>query len=329
MDEIPETEQPVIGQTTFCEKTTQTTPFTVFDNIVTTKQLSSVTGLCSFDVLDALSSGVKKYIETYLVGFRMGSLLSLKHQLMLTLMKLKLNLTFTTMSLLFGMHRSTCARYFRRMLHILAKLLENFISSPTRQVIDDNMPSHFVNYSTTKFVLDCTEVPVCSPQCIRCRTQTYSYYKQRHTLKSLIGCTPSGYVSHISPFFGGKASDKFIFNKSNLLEQCTEFDAIMVDKGFPIREECASHGVTLLQPAFRTGNKQFDAAECEDSRGIAAARVNIERVMERLKNFKILHDEVQHHYVTDMNEIMVCIGGLVNLSPPLLGDDSFSYCNER
>lgn len=315
-------------QVTFCEKSTQTTPTTFFDNILTTRQLTATTGLFSFEILDALYLGVKKFIETKLADFRVGSLLSLKHQLMLTLMKLKQNPSFTLMSVYFRIDRNTCSRYFRRMLCILSKILENFIMSPTRKAINNNMPSHFLNYAMTKFVLDCTEIPACSPQCIRCRTQTYSYYKQRHTLKSLIGCTPSGYISYVRPFFGGKASDKFIFNCSNLLEQCTEFDALMVDKGFPIREECASRGVTLFQPAFRTGNKQFDAAECEGSRSIAAARVNVERVMERLKNFKILHDEVQYHYLTHMNEIMICIGGLVNLSPPLLGNDSFSYCNE-
>ncbi len=312
---------------TFCDKGIQTRPSTFFDNIRTTEQLSAATGISSFEVLDALYAGVEKFIDLYMKHFKVGSSISLKDQLILTLMKLKQNTSFTLMSVFFNVSRVTCARYFSRMINILSKVLENFVASPSREMIDDNMPSHFVDYMITRFILDCTEVPVCSPLCITCRTQTYSYYKQRHTLKILIGCTPSGYISYISPFYGGKASDKFIFKKSNLLKQCTEFDAIMVDKGFPISQECASHGVTLFQPAFKTGNKQLDAAECEDSRQIAAARVTVERVMERLKNFHILQDEIQYHYLTFMNQIITCVAALVNLSPPLFNNDSFSYCN--
>jgi hypothetical protein len=233
------------------------------------------------------------------------------------------------MSVIFNIDRRTCARYFENMVGILSKILENFIYDQSRDCINDNMPeAHFVNYTMCKYILDCTEIPVCSPNCIRCRTQSYSYYKCRHTLKILIGCSPSGFITYVGPFYGGKASDKIIFLESGILDKCDSAEALMVDKGFPIINECDSVNITVYQPAFKKNGQQLNVVDCESSRNIASARVHIERIMERLKNFKILHDEVQYHYLKYMNDIMKCIGGIVNLSPPILGDDAFSYYAE-
>lgn len=252
----------------------------------------------------------------------------LEDRLLLTLTKMKQNNSFTYLSVIFNIDRRTCSRYFHNMVGILRRVLENFIYEPTRDSIDDNMPAHFVDYTMCRYILDCTEIPVCSPKCIRCQTQTYSYYKSRHTIKVLIGCSPSGYITYVGPFYGGKASDKAIFAESGILEKCTSADAIMVDKGFPICNECDAANVTLYQPAFKKNGQQLNIADCESSRNIASAGVHIERVMERLKNFQILHDEVKYHYLRYMDDIMIIVGAIVNLSSPLLADDAFSYCKE-
>ena len=98
----------------------------------------------------------------------------------------------------------------------------------------------------------------------------------------------------------------------------------MVDKGFRIETECADNNITLIRPAFKTNGEQLSKKDTEDSREIAAARVNVERVMEQLKNFEILKSEVQWHYLAYMNDIIISIAALVNLGPPLLGSASFA-----
>ena len=104
------------------------------------------------------------------------------------------------------------------MICILSVVLKNFISVPSRDLIQDtrNLPACFAEYAVCKFVLDCTEIPVCKPACIRCRTQMYSFYYGRHTLKLLIGATPCGLITFVSPFYGGKASDK-LFSRNRVL----------------------------------------------------------------------------------------------------------------
>ena len=48
-------------------------------------------------------------------------------------------------------------------------------------------------------------------------------------------------------------------------------------------------------------------------------------MMERLKNYRILQDEIQWNYLQLMDDIVVVICGLVNLSPAILSDKAFDY----
>ena len=305
------------------ERYTQANISTYYSQIKTTAQLSSCTGINSFDVFDAVCVGAQNYIETYIPTYGSKKCLSIRDEVLLTLMKLKLNCSFIFLSTLFYISDRTCSRTFRRMIVILSRTLKHFIVCSSRETIQNNMPSCFSAYTLVKYVLDCTEFPVCKPACIRCRTQTFSYYKGRHTLKVLIGASPDGLITYVSPLFGGKASDKHIFVKSPLLDNCQPSDCIMVDKGFLIEDECEERGVSLIRPAFKRGGRQLSREDCESSRDIASARVHVERVMERLKNFNILKDEIQWNYLGYMNYILLTISGLVNLSPPLLATDKF------
>jgi len=156
------------------------------------------------------------------------------------------------------------------------------------------------------------------------RTQTWSHYKQRYTIKTILAVTPDGMIVYAGVFYGGKASDNFLFNKSGLLHRCSSEDVIMVDKGFRIEKECQEAGVTLIRPTFKRGNEQLGYKDCEHSRKVACARVHVERAIERIKNFRIMHDEVQWNYLHLMNDVMTTIFGLVNLSPPILAEQAFN-----
>jgi len=89
-----------------------------------------------------------------------------------------------------------------------------------------------------------------------------------------------------------------------------------------LKEEEDSN-VKLFQPTFKEGGRQLKPDDCDKSREISSARVHVERVMERLKNFNILKGEIEWHYLGCMNDVITSIAGLVNLSPPLLGPDCF------
>lgn len=93
--------------------------------------------------------------------------------------------------------------------------------------------------------------------CLSCRIRTYSFYKGKHTIKFMVGIAPDGLITFVSDVYGGRASDKLIFNESNIIEKCEIGDAIMVDKGFLIDDECMKANVKLFRPPFLKKNKQL------------------------------------------------------------------------
>ena len=150
-------------------KYSQTTNSTYFSQLKTPEQLSSSTGCNSFELFHALCAGVETYISTYAPNLSVGKSLTLQDQVLLTLMKLKLNCSFTFLSTIFPAHADTCSRTFRRIIPILSCILRNFIITPEPDSIRDSLPSCFLQFAMVRYVLDCTEIPVCKPACIRCR----------------------------------------------------------------------------------------------------------------------------------------------------------------
>lgn len=281
------------------------------------KDLNTLTGIPNMGILDALVICIEK-LE---IGrFSMPS----KERIMMTMMKLKLDVSFRTLSVLFQCSATTCQNYFHDVIEKLSRILTPVIRWPEKEEILKNMPACFNKYKRTRVVLDCTEISTEKTRCLKCRILTYSHYKGRHTVKFLIGVAPSGLITYVSRGFGGRASDKAIFNLSDLMERLDpHIDAIMADKGFLIEKECFEYGVPLIMPPFLRKKKQFSQAEAELTVSIAAARVHVERTIQRVKIFAILCNALDTFLVPYIDEIATVICAIVNLSSPILGCDKY------
>ena len=139
--------------------------------------------------------------------------------------------------------------------------------------------------STSLTVLKC-------PLNLNARAQTFSNYKSHNTIKYLIGITPAGAVSFLSAGLGGRASHKEITLKSGFLDKVTHGDCLLADRGFLVEEELATRGPVLRIPAFTRGKKQMTAKDIDISRQIAHVRIHVERLIGRLKKFKILNTTI-------------------------------------
>lgn len=140
----------------------------------------------------------------------------------------------------------------------------------------------------------------------------------------MVGVTPAGLISYVSPSYGGRASDKSIFEQSRVIEQLEPYvDHIMADKGFLIDEICASYGIKLIRPPFLKKKKQFNQKEAVENRSIASARVHIERVNARIKSFRILKNTYPLHLILIADNIFLIICAIVNLSSPILKECKF------
>lgn len=189
------------------------------------------------------------------------------------------------------------------------------------------MPRHFIpDFVDTTAVLDCTEITIKSFGCINCKTDSFSNYKGRNTCKFLIAVSPDGMITHVSKGYPGRTSDKFTFNNENLIEKFVPGqDAVMVDKGFAMEKETKDNGIKMYRPPFLKKNAQLSEEETEENYKIASARVHIERANQRIKCFSIFKTELDCNILGVVDDLMFIICAMVNLSPPIIGDDHFQY----
>lgn len=73
-------------------------------------------------------------------------------------------------------------------------------------------------FPQTRVILDATEIPIQKPSHVDSQCVTWSSYKHRNTLKTMVGCTPRGTVSFISSSYGGSASDRQIIERFDLIK---------------------------------------------------------------------------------------------------------------
>lgn len=287
------------------------------DMIKTDQQMNSFTGT-SFQTFENI---VKVFCEYHNSKV---TLKTTKIKVMMCLCKLRLNLNFLCLSVLFNLNEKTCANYFYSTVKILAEILSEAVYWPSKKEILCNMPKCFKNFKNTVAVLDCTEILVQVPSCLTCRIRLYSQYKGTHTVKVLISVSPSGQIIGVSAAFGGRASDKAVFDHSRMIENFSPgVDAVMTDKGFEIETECIENNIKLWRPPKLEKRKQFTYKDYELTKTIASARVHVERSIQRVKIFKMFQSRIQWNLMPHLDDIFTIICGLVNLSPPILGDEAF------
>ncbi|VDI07047.1 Hypothetical predicted protein [Mytilus galloprovincialis] len=160
---------------------------------------------------------------------------------------------------------------------------------PSRDLVRFFSPSDFkLKFPSTRLFVDGTEMPVKKPKSPIAQQSTYSTYKNRNTVKVLVGCSPSGLVSYVSDSYGGSVSDRQIVERSNLINLCDPGDSIMADKGFNVQDLFAPSDVTINIPTFFKKRNRMTGKTVLRDRKISSKHVHIERIIGLAKTFKIL-----------------------------------------
>ena len=145
---------------------------------------------------------------------------------------------------------------------------------------------------------------------------TFSNYKNHNTLKALVGITPSGAVCFISNLYGGNISDKKLTVESGILKLFESGDSIMADRGFTI-EDILPSGVSLNVPPRMNESGQLTDDERTVTRRIASVQIHVERAIERIKNYQILHLTPNSMH-NSANQLFFVCAMLTNFLPPLV-----------
>ncbi|KAL5011040.1 hypothetical protein ScPMuIL_013345 [Solemya velum] len=151
----------------------------------------------------------------------------------------------------------------------------------------------FSKFPTTRVIIDGTECPVMKPKPPVAQQSTYSTYKNRNTIKVLVGCTPGGAVSYISDAYGGSVSDRQIVERSAMMNMCDPGDSIMSDKGFNVQDLFAHQDVAINIPTFFKKKNRMCGKTVLRDRKISSKSVHIERIIGLAKTFRILKEPLK------------------------------------
>ena len=136
------------------------------------------------------------------------SSLSACQQMVMTLMRLRLDLSGQDLRYWFGIHKSTVSHIFASVTDVLFQRLKHLIIWPDRDVLKKTLPMDYRKHCPNcTVIIDCFETFIDRPSDLLARTQTYSSYKHHNTVKYFIGITPNGVVSFISNGWGGKVRE--------------------------------------------------------------------------------------------------------------------------
>ena len=281
------------------------------------------TGLPSWSIFEYLLTFISEDVPLSKL-----SKLSPADGLLLTLMRLKLDLTITDLPYRFEVSHTTAGCVFNKWIEDLFVNLKCLIKWPTQQIAYQNLPSLFKDlYPQTRCIIDCSEIFIERPYGYVARAQTYSNYKKHNTVKFLIAVTPYGAISFLSKLWGGRASDRCITMNSGLLDLLESGDVVLADRGFTISDDLALHGAKLEIPAFTTGKKQLSLKEVEESKRLSKVRIHVERVVGLLKNkYTILQgklpilvlahkDDSEYAFI---DKILTVCAALTNLCPSIV-----------
>ena len=243
------------------------------------------------------------------------------NQLFLTLMKLRLNLRERDLGIRFGLAVSSVSKYFITWVCFLYAHLKEIDWMPSVEQVKATLPHAFKErYPKTYIIVDASEIFVETPNDLQLQSSTWSSYKHHNTAKFLVGCTPNGAISFISPLYAGSISDVELTRVSGLIEKLEGKSniSVLADRGFTIRHQLKAVGADLNIPPFMEGRAQLPAAEVLEGRKIASVRIHVERAIARIKNFTILKGSLPITFSRIANQIVCVCCWLVNFQPVLI-----------
>ncbi|XP_048733958.1 uncharacterized protein LOC125650059 [Ostrea edulis] len=215
--------------------------------------------------------------------------LTIENQLFLTLIKLRQYKTNFELSRLFSVSTTTVENIWLTWVNFMYRQWQEVNFWPDRELVNFFAPRDFYSkFPTTRLIIDGTEIAVKKPKPPIAQQSTFSTYKNRNTVKVLVGSTPGGLVSFISSAFGGSASDRQLVERSSLLNQCEPGDSVMSDKGFNVQDMFACRDVKINIPTFFKKKNRMSGNTVLHDRKISSKRVHIERIIGLAKTFKIL-----------------------------------------
>ena len=230
-------------------------------------------------------------------------------EFILTLVRTRKGFDIAFLADTFAISTSQVSRIYNTWVIFLSNELSFLVPWPTKAEIRAKLPKRFQNL---RIIIDCAEFFIQKPQIPESQKITWSSYKHWNTAKLLVGITPTGVISFIPPLWTGSVSDKEIVRNSGLINLLEEGDAVMADKGFLVRDLLLMKKVNLISPAYCKGPRLSSRATTH-TRRVASLRSHVERMILKLKQFRILSGVIPLTMKPMLDNILFLCAALCNL----------------
>lgn len=245
--------------------------------------------------------------------------LDARDQILLTVVWLRTYPTNEVLGFLFGVSDSTASRLLARLVPLLAAAGRDTMRMPDpgrkhRRELGDLLRE----VPELAVVIDSFEQRVQRPkQPLRPVPETdepeankwYSGKKKQHTIKSQVAVNlHTGEVADIAPSVRGPVNDQQLLKQSGLLLRLPEGVGAMGDLGYYGMKEA---GDRLHTPRRKPRGQPRPPEDIEYNRAFAAARVQVENTINRLRRYQSL-TQLDRHHRRGHTERVCAVSGLVN-----------------
>uniref|UniRef100_A0A8C8CSX5 THAP-type domain-containing protein n=1 Tax=Oncorhynchus tshawytscha TaxID=74940 RepID=A0A8C8CSX5_ONCTS len=202
--------------------------------------------------------------------------LSMFQQLLLTLMRLRLDLKNQDLAYRFGVKVGTVTRTVLRMVNVMSTtLVPTAVFWPSRA----ELLLHQMTWRPQSSDLNPIEM-VWDELDHRVKEKQPSA-QHINTLKYMIGMAPQGVVTFVSRGSPGSVSDKSLAEGCGFLDKLLPGDVVLADKDLDIGESVAAHGA-LLKITGCDGGEGSEGSEDVSLTDISPERLSVRRHVERV-----------------------------------------------
>lgn len=246
---------------------------------------------------------------------------SARNRVVICLCKLKINLPFRCLALMFGITRQVCASYFFVMLRTLSIILDKTIHWPNTVELLKNLPECFQSFKQTRVILSRTRIETERKRCAQCDRKPVNGGKE--AMSFVLGVAPSGLIIFKSNAFEAQTCDDSIFIQTDLLKHLNPAkEAIMTDKSLDLVDECMRRNITLIKAPKLVKNRNLSKTDVDLMKNISAARIHVDRSLRRFKTYKILQTKILWRISPHVDDICTIIAGIVNMRNPTPPDET-------
>jgi len=235
------------------------------------------------------------------------------HRLLMALIWLRIYPTYELLGFFFGLHKRNAQLNVRDVLAVLDTADDFPFDRPGPE--RDKLRSAdqvMAAFPQVRVIIDSKEQRVHRPRGYDAQKPYYSGKKKAHTVKTQVVVDPCGHIEALGASVpGGANHDLPLLCGSGILEQLSDGEAAMMDKGY-VGVKNYYAGVPVVLPFKATRNHPLTEEQKAYNREVARYRIVVEHTMAQLNRFTVLRQTFRGQQRGRHGQVLRVVGKLVN-----------------